>query len=77
MSCPADVEHPMTADKRKRTRPGARHRETAPPSAPSNITSEPAQGTIDTQAKYRDRPTDDGKYGDADAQPRQGELRGK
>jgi hypothetical protein len=30
----------------------------------------PAQGTVDTQTKYRDRPSDDGKYGDAGAQPR-------
>jgi hypothetical protein len=31
---------------------------------------EPAQGTVDTQTQYRDRPSDDGKHGDAAAQPR-------
>jgi hypothetical protein len=40
---------------------------------PNNETkpdAQPAQGTVDTQTKYRDRPSDDGKYGDAAAQPR-------
>lgn len=32
--------------------------------------ADPAQGTVDTETKYRDRPTDDGKYGDGAAQPR-------
>lgn len=31
--------------------------------------AEPAQGHIDTQTRYRDRPTDDGKYGDGGEQP--------
>jgi len=31
---------------------------------------EPAQGSVDTQTRYRDRPSDDGKHGDAAAQPR-------
>jgi hypothetical protein len=31
---------------------------------------EPAQGTIDTEIRYRDRPSDDGKNNDAAAQPR-------
>jgi hypothetical protein len=30
---------------------------------------EPAQGHIQTGVRYRDRPTDDGKYGDADQEP--------
>jgi hypothetical protein len=32
--------------------------------------AEPAQGTVDTETRYRDRPSDDGKNGDAAAQPR-------
>jgi hypothetical protein len=32
--------------------------------------AEPAQGTVDTATRFRDRPSDDGKYGDAAAQPR-------
>jgi hypothetical protein len=30
---------------------------------------EPAQGHIQTGTRYRDRPTDDGKYGDGDQEP--------
>jgi len=45
------------------------------PEDKSDATAKPAQGTIDTQTKYRDRPSDDGKYGDADAQPRPGAAR--
>lgn len=37
----------------------------------SKPTTEPAQGTVDTGARFRDRPSDDGKYGDAANQPRQ------
>jgi hypothetical protein len=36
------------------------------PDAPA----EPAQGNVDTKTQYRDRPSDDGKNGDAAAQPR-------
>jgi len=32
--------------------------------------SEPAQGTVDTGTRFRDRPSDDGKYGDGAEQPR-------
>lgn len=32
--------------------------------------AEPAQGSVDTETRYRDRPSDDGKNGDAAAQPR-------
>lgn len=32
--------------------------------------AEPAQGNVDTQTRYRDRPSDDGKQGDAAAQRR-------
>ena len=32
--------------------------------------AKPAQGTVDTETRFRDRPSDDGKYGDAAAQPR-------
>jgi hypothetical protein len=31
---------------------------------------EPAQGTVETGTQYRDRPSDDGKYGDGADQPR-------
>lgn len=45
------------------------------PDDKSDATAKPAQGTVDTGTKYRDRPSDDGKYGDADAQPRPGAAR--
>jgi hypothetical protein len=40
------------------------------PKNESDRTARPAQGTEDTETKFRDRPSDDGKYGDAAAQPR-------
>lgn len=40
------------------------------PKHESNPSARPAQGTVDTETKFRDRPSDDGKYGDADSQPR-------
>jgi hypothetical protein len=36
----------------------------------SDAPATPAQGSVDTQTRYRDRPSDDGKHGDAAAQPR-------
>ncbi len=42
----------------------------APPKDRSDAPAEPAQGTVDTHTRYRDRPSDDGKYGDAAEQPR-------
>jgi len=56
-----------------KTAPGTDIREVRPKSAeePSESADEPAQGRVDTQTRYRDRPTDDGKHGDADAEPRQ------
>jgi hypothetical protein len=45
------------------------------PKDKSDSKAKPAQGTLDTGTKYRDRPSDDGKYGDADAQPRPGAAR--
>jgi len=40
------------------------------PKHPSDSPAEPAQGSVDTETRYRDRPSDDGKHGDAAAQPR-------
>jgi len=42
---------------------------TPPRSPPESAPVEPAQGHIDTRTQYRDRPTDDGKYGDAGQEP--------
>jgi hypothetical protein len=53
----------MTA---KTPAPRAENDQQRPVPAPSSEPPvEPAQGTVDTQTRYRDRPTDDGKYGDA------------
>jgi hypothetical protein len=53
-----------------RSRDGNRRPDTrdTPNTAPDRST-EPAQGHIDTKARYRDRPTDDGKYGDGGDTP--------
>jgi len=40
------------------------------PKKKADSTAEPAQGTVDTQTRYRDRPSHDGKYGDGAAEPR-------
>jgi hypothetical protein len=45
-------------------RPETNQRRAVPPPS-SEPPVEPAQGTVDTETRYRDRPTDDGKYGDA------------
>ena len=39
--------------------------------------SEPAQGSIETEIRYRDRPSDDGKYGNEADDPRPDESRRK
>jgi hypothetical protein len=60
-----------TSDKRSQE---SRSRGASPaaagPPAPS-ASDEPAQGRVDTQTRYRDRPTDDGKHGDGDGVPDQ------
>jgi len=40
------------------------------PKPRSDSPAEPAQGSVDTETRYRDRPSDDGKHGDAAAEPR-------
>ena len=60
-----------TSEQRPEHRPhGAPPASPGPPPAPS-ASDEPAQGSVDTQTRYRDRPTDDGKYGDGDGVPDQ------
>lgn len=56
-----------------KTAPRTHSRNVRPESAEKSTGSadEPAQGRVDTETRYRDRPTDDGKHGDADAEPRQ------
>jgi hypothetical protein len=44
--------------------------DTRPKKIKADSAAEPAQGTVDTQTRYRDRPSDDGKYGDGAAEPR-------
>lgn len=68
----------MSAPIRKKS-PGPNTRDVVPEAQVYSSASadEPAQGRVDTQTRYRDRPTDDGKHGDADAEPRPDELRRK
>ena len=46
------------------TTPDAKASSKAKPKPAASASVEPAQGHIDTTVQYRDRPTDDGKYGD-------------
>jgi hypothetical protein len=54
-----------SGEQRKVSQPG----KPAPSEVPSSAPPEPAQGHTQTKARYRDRPTDDGKYGDGDQEP--------
>lgn len=47
------------------------------PNNTSGSAEQPVQGRVATQTRYRDRPTDDGKHGDEDAEPRADEFRRK
>jgi hypothetical protein len=59
----------MADDDQQQTNTGPKGK----PSEPSHSRSsqaEPAQGTVDTGTRFRDRPSDEGKYGDAAFEPR-------
>jgi hypothetical protein len=51
---------PGSGDEHDSSKPGS----PAAAEGPRSTEHEPAQGHIHTGARYRDRPTDDGKYGD-------------